>query len=115
MIEYLNLDRAAAICGLSERTLRRGMRDPRRPLRHIRKGRRILIRRDHLDDWLEADLVAAVPAGMSSAAEELFRAVVGTRGALDHSELHESPATARPDCLIPTQVEAENRAGASRG
>lgn len=108
MIEYLSLERSAEVSGLSERTLRRGMHSPTRPLRHIKKGRRLLIRRDHLEEWLNADLVttATVPEGMSPIVAELLAQVLGAPGAPRRGRATECAATTQSDRLTATTISA---------
>ncbi len=49
---FLSLRGLAAYCGLSVRTLRGHLTDPRRPLPCYRIGGKILVRRSEFDAWL---------------------------------------------------------------
>ena len=51
---YLTLQALADYSGLSQRTLRRKLKDPYNPLPHYACGDRILVRVSAFDRWLEA-------------------------------------------------------------
>lgn len=84
---YLTLAEAARRSSLSLRTLRRALRDVRRPLGHLRVGRRVVISERDLSSWLEGHratprpLSAAVLDRVSPAARELLGGLFGTSGA----------------------------------
>ena len=83
MSDYLTIGEAARAVRLSERTIRRALRDPVRPLRHYRPGRRVIITRADLTRWLEAHVavLTAQPAVLdriSPAARALLDGLIGT-------------------------------------
>jgi hypothetical protein len=81
-LQLLRLPEAAAIARLSERTLRRALCAPQRPLRYHRFGRSVRIAPDDLAVWLRAH--AAVPAVAPAVLDTLSpaaREVLDTLGA----------------------------------
>lgn len=77
--EYLSLAHLAQYSSLSLKTLRRFLSDPVNPLPHLRLLRKILVRRQEFDDWMErfkvlrpgVDLDALVDGVLQDLASEL--------------------------------------------
>ena len=57
-VGYLSLRTLSAYSGLSVRTLRTYLSDPRRPLPYYRIGGKVLVRRSDYDAWASAFRVA---------------------------------------------------------
>ena len=82
MSEYLTIDEAAAVCRLSARTVRRGLKSSVRPLRHYRVGRRVVIARSDLASWLEMHrAVPEVGVPATGAVAEILNRLNRTPGA----------------------------------
>ena len=85
---YLTIAESATESRLSSRTIRRGLRDPRCPLRHYRIGTRVVIARVDLQAWIEAHVSTPVMAptiekrvlaSVSPAARELLDGILNTQ------------------------------------
>jgi excisionase family DNA binding protein len=63
---YLSVNDAAALLGVSAKTIDRGLKNPIRPLPHYRIGRRIIIDREELDRWVRSQRARPVPVSVSS-------------------------------------------------
>lgn len=83
---YLTINEAATECRVSSRTIRRWLSDARLPLRHYKLGRRVVIARADLQQWIEAHVATPtmVPttvekralARLSPTARELLDGIV---------------------------------------
>lgn len=82
-LSMLNLDEAAGEARVSVRTLQRHFTDPRHPLRRFRIGRRTLISRADLRDWVQRHAAAPTFAGLTVSApvHELLKRLNGTPSA----------------------------------
>ncbi len=70
------IESAAKAACVSTKTIRRALRDPKRPLRHYRIGSRVVIAEENLHAWLELHAVNGVPAAVVDRISPAARAVV---------------------------------------
>jgi Helix-turn-helix domain len=78
---YLTLQALADYSGLSQRTLRRKLRDPWNPLPHYVCGDRILVRVSAFDRWIEGFRVERkpVPEHLRASIERVREAALSLR------------------------------------
>ena len=70
-VGYLSLRTLSAYSGLSVRTLRTYLSDPRRPLPHYRIGGKVLVRRSDYDAWVSAFRVVD-PVGLGHVVDDVM-------------------------------------------